>query len=115
MQLLSLTKLGKLLLHGGSQDKIMKEQNNNLLKAIRIIVNEIDPENFRPGQIDGTPEDEYDIEIQMIHNFILHNQEEIKLNSNILSDYINKTWLEYFGSDCAKLSEITSRIYKIII
>jgi len=94
----------------------MKEklQYKKLFQDVRKIINEIDPEDLSPGQVDGSPVDEYDQEVQLIVNFIIHNQEEIKLDKQALINQINEIWRERFGDDCCSGDIIVDRLCKII-
>ena len=92
----------------------LKDEYKNLFQKIRAILNDVDPESFNPGQYDGSPADEYDGESRSILNFVIHNQEKIKINNQILVVEINKIWQHYFGTECSKSEKIAQTLTKII-
>ena len=94
--------------------KEFNDEYKNLFQKIRAILNDVDPESFNPGQYDGAPADEYDGESRSILNFVIHNQERIKINNQILVAEINKIWQQYFGTECSKAEEIAQTLTKII-
>jgi len=98
--------------------KINKKQieldYKKLFSKIREILNRIDPEEFSPGEQNGAPIDEYEDEVTQILNYVLHNQEEIKKNKEVLINEITKIWAERFGTGCKDINVIVSDLLNVI-
>lgn len=80
---------------------------------ISEIIKKVDPEKLEPGIQDGAPSNEYNSEIAQIVGYIVHNQEEIKLDRQKLVDKINQIWKESFGLVCRDAELISQEIIKI--
>jgi len=87
-----------------------KARYQALFQKARAIINRHDPAGLAPGTSGGAPVDEYDSEVAPIVAFVVHKQEEIKLNRQILIDEINRVWQEYFNEVCELAEEIASDI-----
>lgn len=94
--------------------KNLKNEYRDLFGKIRLIVNEIDPESLEPTQDDVSSFEEYDSEVNSILNFIVHHQEEIKLNNNLLLQGINDIWQDSFGRECRNAEMLTRNLLKIL-
>lgn len=86
----------------------------NLFINVSEIINKIDPEDLEPGAKNGAPLNEYDAETAKIVAYIVHNQEEIKLNKGNLTNKISQVWEESFGENCPDAEAMTQEIIKII-
>ena len=93
-----------------SVKKAGQDRYKELFKKVRAIIDKHDPAGLSPGTREGTPVDEYNSETAVITTFLIHNQEEIKLDRKILIDEINRVWQEYFGQPCGSAERISSDI-----
>lgn len=89
-----------------------KAQYKALFEKVRAIINKHDPFGFDPGSQEGAPVDEYDPETGPIVTFLVHRQEEIKVNNELLVDEINRVWKEMFGEPCPMAEEIATDILR---
>lgn len=81
---------------------------------IRKLLNKIDPEGLEPGKKNGAPIDEYDPVVNRLVKYVLHYQENIKINNELLLAEINKIWREDFDNDCSAAEEIAVSLLKVI-
>lgn len=91
-----------------------KRDYNKLLTDIRNILNKVDPEGLMPGETFGAPYEEYDDEAIKIVSYIIHHQEDIKINKNTLICEINKIWNDNFNNDCKKVDLVAQELFRII-
>lgn len=96
----------------------MKRENvqeyQKLFQDVRRILNQIDPEQLSPGAISGAPVNEYDAEVALILSYVIHNQEAIKINKDLLVNQINMIWEESFGGPCKEAISIASALLKVL-
>lgn len=89
------------------------KEYKGLYDKIFEIIKQIDPENLEPGTKSGAPSDEYDSEITQLVGYVMHNQEEIKLDKQKLVNKIDQIWKDSFESVCRDAEKIAQEIIKI--
>jgi len=82
----------------------------NIFLIVRDVINSVDPESLEPGLPDGSPVDEYELEVTPITLFLVQNQND--LDSNLLTQEIDKVWVKFFERSCANKEKIAAEILK---
>lgn len=93
--------------------KTNRNEYKKLFIKVSEIVKKIDPENLEPGIRGGAPPDEYDPEVAQIVGYIIHSQEEIKIDKQKLISKINSIWRDSFGLICRDAEVMAREIIKI--
>ena len=91
------------------EDREIKNRYQLLFNSIRAILNDIDPESLNPGDTNGAPNDEYDLEISQITNYFIKNRE---IGIEDILNEINRIWLESFGKSCDKSKELSVKLFE---
>ena len=81
---------------------------NVMLDRLIRIFNDIDPEGFEHGQVDGAPLTEYEMECRKLMVFMANNKK--MLTPELLELEIQKIWKEYFDKECSKVDLLSRRI-----
>jgi hypothetical protein len=86
------------------------ELYQRVFKVVRRILNYVDPEGLRPGQPEGAPLSEYEMETAPIAAFALHHLKTLKADTTPLAEEINRVWRKYFDRDCPGSDAIAAQI-----
>ena len=89
------------------ENREIKNSYQFLFNSIRTILNDIDPEFLSPGQRNGAPNDEYDLETSQITNYLIKNKE---IGIEDILNEINRIWIESFGKSCDKSKELSAKV-----
>ncbi len=86
-----------------------------VFRAVRRVLNYVDPESLDPGRPGGAPKDEYDMEAEPISAFVVNNWDVLAKDSRRLAKEIDRVWKKCFDRKCPASDAIASEIVREIL
>ncbi len=90
----------------------MSESYQKAFRVVRNIINYVDPESLEPGKPDGSPIDEYEMEVAQITSYLLNHLNQINSDPKFLSKEIDRVWTQSFDRECPASEYLAKEIIR---